>query len=116
MQKSNKTSVIGRLANSINNTFENKIIFSDPVEKNGIIVIPVSKVSYGFGGGSGRENNKKGNGGGAGVIAQPIGYIEIKKGETRFISISNPISYPSLIFASGIATYYLLKGLAKLIK
>jgi uncharacterized spore protein YtfJ len=54
-----KTSIIERLAASIHSTFENKIIFSDPIEKDGVIVIPVAKIVYGFGGGSGKRSDKK---------------------------------------------------------
>lgn len=116
MTKNNKTSIIERLANSINLTFNNKIVFSDPVEKEGVIVIPVAKVSYGFGGGSGKDDNKKGTGGGIGVFAQPIGYIEIKNGKTQYIPIHHPFADPSIIFVSGVAAYYVLKGLSKLLR
>lgn len=116
MENQNKPSMIEHLAESIHNTFDTKIIFSKPVEKHGTLIIPVAKVMYGFGGGSGHENSRKGKGGGAGVIAKPIGFIEITKEQTRFVSISHPVSYPALIFAGGIATYIILKGISKFLK
>ncbi len=116
MQESNKSSIIGHLAKSISSACDNKIVFSDPVEKDGIVVIPVAKMSFGFGGGKGTEEDKKGYGGGAGVIAKPIGYIEIKDGETRFVKIPNPLSSPSFILMSSIAGYFLLKGISKIFR
>jgi hypothetical protein len=50
------------------------------------------------------------------VNAQPIGYIEVKDNLTRFVSISKPVSYPTIILAAGIASYFILKGLGKFIR
>jgi uncharacterized spore protein YtfJ len=116
MKKDEKVSLIQKLTDSIQATLDNKLIFLEKIEKNGVIIIPVAKISYGFGGGDGFNHHAKGQGGGAGFVAKPIGYIEIKNHESRFVSITSPISYPSLIFTTGIASYFILKGLTKLFR
>ena len=61
---------------------------------DGIMIIPVSKVSYAFGGGGGDypANNKNGFGGGsgAGVKIEPIGFLVVKDGNVRMVNITPP--------------------------
>ncbi len=61
---------------------------------DGIMIIPVSKVSYAFGGGGGDypTNNKNafGGGSGAGVKIEPIGFLVVKDGNVRMINITPP--------------------------
>lgn len=60
---------------------------------DGMMIIPVSKVSYAFGGG-GSDLNKNpngfGGGSGAGVKIDPIGFLVIKEGNVRMINITPP--------------------------
>jgi uncharacterized spore protein YtfJ len=76
-----------------------RAVFGDPVERDGITVIPVARVRYGFGGGSGGGGGRRrkrdeggdedqfGSGVGGGVDAAPLGYIEIHDGQARFTRI-----------------------------
>ncbi len=74
-----------------------KAVYGEPVPAAGRTVIPVAKVSYGFGGGihSGGVNRQEGEGGveraggGGGVRAYPVGALEISATETRLIPIGN---------------------------
>ncbi|MGH2586284.1 MAG: spore germination protein GerW family protein, partial [Dehalococcoidia bacterium] len=63
-------------------------VYGTPIERDGVTVIPVAKVRWGFGvgGGSGNgpEGSGHGQGGGGGAAAAPVGYIEIRDGEVRF--------------------------------
>ena len=59
-------------------------VFGEPVERDEVTVIPVARAGWGFGGGSGRAPEGGGEGGGGGVVAWPVGYIEIRGAETRF--------------------------------
>ena len=91
------TSIIGKLQESA--TVES--VYGDPIESNGKVAIPVSKIRYGFGGGYGLDSDSKdqttededtestGAGMGGGVIATPIGAVEITDTETRFIPIGS---------------------------
>jgi uncharacterized spore protein YtfJ len=77
-------SFIERLAHQIGAAANAKQIYGEPVERDGVTVITVSKAVYGFGGGGGIHEGEEGSGGGGGVVLTPAGYIEIKNGETRF--------------------------------
>ena len=71
-------------------------VYGDPVELDGRTVIPVARISYGFGaggrasGGKGGGSEPGGSGGGAGLSARPLGVLEIAAGRTRFIPIVDP--------------------------
>src|SRR6266508_2141101 len=52
-----------------------KRVYGDPIEKNGVTLIPAAKVSGGAGGGGDAESNA---GGGFGISAKPVGAYVIK--------------------------------------
>jgi uncharacterized spore protein YtfJ len=72
-------------------------IYGDPIEAQGKTIIPVAKVSYGFGGGAAGMNaldtpdtEPSGNplggaGGGGGVHMVPLGVVEVTLENTRFL-------------------------------
>ena len=72
----------------------NTIIGSPINTPDGITVIPVSKVSFGFatGGGSGSKNVSFTGANGGGVKVDPVGFFVIKDGNCRMISVSPPAS------------------------
>lgn len=63
---------------------------------DGITIIPVSKVSYGFATGGGdypvKEKTGFSGGNGAGVKVDPIGFLVVKEGNVRMINITPPAS------------------------
>ncbi len=80
----NKETFVEGLANKLGITANAKYIYAEPIERDGVAIVPVAKASYGFGGGSGKKAGKEGLGGGGGVALTPVGYIEFKNGETCF--------------------------------
>lgn len=72
-------------------------IYGDPIEAQGKTLIPVAKVSYGFGGGAVGTNSLdcadkqppgntvEGGGGGGGVRMVPLGMLEVTPQQTRFL-------------------------------
>ena len=58
-----------------------KRVYGDPIEKNGVTLIPAAKVSGGAGGGGDAENNA---GGGFGISAKPAGAYVIKGGAVEW--------------------------------
>jgi hypothetical protein len=88
-------------------------IFGDPVEREGVTVIPVGRLRWGFGGGGGRGtggDEGEGAGGGGGVTAVPAGYIEIRDGTASYRQVGFPVS-PGTLIAAGVAAYLALRGL-----
>ncbi|MBI2773982.1 MAG: sporulation protein [Chloroflexi bacterium] len=60
-----------------------KRVFGEPVERDGVTVIPAANVRGGGGGGSGPEGSG-GSGGGFGISASPAGAYVIRDGDVRW--------------------------------
>jgi len=58
-----------------------KRVYGEPIEKDGLTIIPAAKVMGGGGGGGDAENNA---GGGFGVRARPAGAYVIKDGKVSW--------------------------------
>lgn len=56
-------------------------VYGDPIERDGVTVIPAAKVRGGGGGGGDAQGN---GGGGFGISATPAGAFVIKDGEVRW--------------------------------
>ena len=71
----------------------NTIVGNPITAADGTLIIPVSKVSYGFASGGSdlptKNENKDlfGGGSGAGVTIQPVAFLTVYKGNVRLISI-----------------------------
>jgi uncharacterized spore protein YtfJ len=62
-----------------------KMVYGEPVEKDGVVVIPAAKVTAGGGGGNGEDKRgQRGEGGGLGLVARPAGAFIIKDGNARW--------------------------------
>lgn len=72
-------------------------VIGEPIVAGDITIIPVSKVSVGFGGGGSDFVNKNpghenpfGGGVGAGVKVTPIAFLIVKEGNVRMIPVATP--------------------------
>lgn len=69
-------------------------IIGEPINSpDGTTIIPISKVSFGFGaGGSDFDKNSKifGGAGGAGVTIQPLAFLVIANGDVKILQIDTP--------------------------
>lgn len=82
-------------------------VYGEPITADEKTVVPVARVSYGFGGGFGSDADaavEEGDGGegggiGGGVRAAPVGALEITDGETRFVRFTD---LKSLALAVGV--------------
>lgn len=65
--------------------FEARMVYGEPVERDGVTVVPAARVVGGGGGGDGEDNRgRRGEGGGMGLIARPVGAFVIRGGEARW--------------------------------
>ena len=62
----------------------------------------------------GSKAGEEGSGGGGGVSVTPIGYIEIRDGQSQFRPIRDPQTLVKVIAVSGITTLLLVRALGKL--
>lgn len=82
--------LVARLAEKLGMSARAASVYGDPIESDGVTIIPVARVRYGFGGGGGAKDGEEGAGGGGGVQVTPIGYIELRDGNSEFRPIKNP--------------------------
>lgn len=92
-----------RLHDQVGKGLKISTVFGDPIEAQGKTIIPVSKVTGGFGGGEGvapgsccgddkeatdnEDNAAHGMGGGGGLHNEAIGVFEITPDGTKFIPV-----------------------------
>lgn len=73
---------------------DSNAIVGEPITTpDGVTVIPVSRVSFGFGSGGGDYGAAKtnfGGGAGAGVKIDPVAFLVVKDGMTRLLPVAIP--------------------------
>jgi len=98
--------MLERIGTSLGSTATVKSVFGEPIQAEGKTVVPVAKVSFGFGAGGGTAPRnggaaeKEGGGGGGGVRACPAGALEISATQTRFIPFAD-LRLLAAVFAAG---------------
>ena len=98
------------MSNSLPNMLENTIakiremidvnsVVGEPITTaDGVTIIPISKVSVGFGGGGSdfvsrnmnKQENPFGGGAGGGVKVTPIAFLIVKDGNVRMLPVATP--------------------------
>lgn len=76
----------------------NSVIGEPIITTDGITIIPVSKVSVGFGGGGSdyvsknlnKQDNPFGGGAGGGVKVTPVAFLIVKDGNVRMLPVAAP--------------------------
>ena len=85
---------------NVKNVLKVDTVVGDPIiTPDGITLVPISKISLGFGGGGVEFGAKKagddrpyGGGNATGVKIEPIGFLVIKEGTVRMINVTPPAS------------------------
>ncbi len=85
---------------NVKNILKVDTVVGDPIfTPDGITLVPISKISVGFGGGGVEFGAKKpgeakpyGGGNATGVKIDPIGFLVIKEGVVRMINVTPPAS------------------------
>lgn len=93
-----------RLAERMGAAARASAVFGEPVEGQGVTVIPVARAKWGFGGGSGGREGEQGAGGGGGMSVSPVGYVELHAGEARFRRIHSRAQIAAAAVAAGAVT------------
>ena len=91
--------------NSIKEMVDVNTIIGSPVNiPDGTVIIPISKVSFGFAAGgsefSGKKDEKQlpfGGGSGAGVTINPVGFLVVGNGAVKFISVDQQSATDKLV-------------------
>ena len=94
MKEQSASGILGTSIEKIKDLVDVSTIIGDPMDLgDGIKIIPVSKVSYGFASGGSDFPSKSnaelfGGGGGAGITITPIAFIVVNNGEVSIKHIS----------------------------
>lgn len=131
---------IERMAERLGGKASVRAVFGKPVTRDGLTIIPVARVRWAFGGGAGSSlvavgpgkdgvaasqpadgdqigtPTSSGSGGGGGMTADPVGYLEIGPNGASFIPITPAMPSPALILAGGATVALLLRGFARLLR
>ncbi|AIG76275.1 Putative membrane protein [Amycolatopsis japonica] len=80
-------------------------VYGEPVEKDGVVIIPAASVIGGGGGGHGSEQGKEGEGGGFILAARPVGAYVVKGGDVRWVP-SVDVTFLGAVFAVMVAAIH----------
>ncbi|MCC6342011.1 MAG: hypothetical protein IT166_07430 [Bryobacterales bacterium] len=98
--------LLRQIGETLGETANARTVFGEPIHHGGRTVVPVARVSYGFGGGFGSQGEAQrageGGGGGGGVRAYPAGALEISGEGTRFIQFPR-FRWLAAAFGAGLA-------------
>ncbi len=106
-QAPDRNEFVSQLGDSISRRANVGTVFGEPVNRGAVTVIPVARVAWGFGGGSGGSRPdgtvgtdadpgastsrprrwgmaRRGDGGGGGARLQPVGYILVRDSDAEF--------------------------------
>lgn len=112
--------LVERLAEQLGASARTSHIFGQAVDREGITVIPVGRVRYGFGGGEGRGRAEatRERGAGAGMRLEPAGFIEVHDGRAAWRPIRRPAEVGGammrVLVGAGIASLLVLRGVRAL--
>ena len=94
MENHDITSVMNATMGKIKELVDTNTVIGKPITTaDGIMLIPLSKVSFGFASGgsefaAAKDRPGMGAGSGAGVKVEPIGFLVIKDGNVRMLNIA----------------------------
>ncbi len=115
--------LVNSLASRMGGFASASAVYGEPVDQDGVTVVPVARVRWGFGSGAGMGSDEDGTGepdfggGGGGMVsAHPIGFIELRDGEAEFRPIKDPTGPALIVLAAGAATWLILRGLKGLFR
>jgi len=100
--------LLERIGQTVGQRAQVSTVFGEPVQREGVTVIPVAKTRFGFGGGGGggsgsREGDEgSGGGGGGGAAVSPIGYIEVRDGSAAFKRLFTPTDLLAIVAAASL--------------
>lgn len=104
-----------RIAEQVGSRSGAHVVFAPPIERDGVTVVPVARVRYGFGGGRGGRGEETGQGGGGGSSATPVGFIELRDGTAEFRAFPDPVAESArtmaLLGGMGLGLWFVLRGI-----
>jgi uncharacterized spore protein YtfJ len=75
---------VEKLLSRITDDLTPRRVFGEPIERDGVMLVPVARVRGGAGGGSGGPPGEEGTGGGGGIDATGLGVFVVKDGKVTW--------------------------------
>jgi uncharacterized spore protein YtfJ len=101
MEKMGVEATIREIAGELEKIATTKTIVGEPITAAGKTIIPISKITMGFGagGGEGKKETESGygGGGGAGAKIEPVAFIMISEEEAKIFRISEKNDVGSIL-------------------
>lgn len=98
---------VTELFTTIKESLSARRVYGDPIERDGVVVIPAAVVYGGGGGGNGDVHGSPQEGGGFGMLARPIGAFVISHGGARWVPAADYATRIGMMI-SVVATVWLL--------
>jgi len=118
--------ILDRLGERLGTQATVKAVFGEPIERGDVTVVPVARVRWGLGGGSGSspadrmttngERQASGTGAGGGAMADPMGYLEVRPSGAVYVPLASAYPSPLLILAIGLSIGVIVRALARLVR
>ena len=118
--------ILDRLGERLGAQATVKAVFGEPIERGDVTVIPVARVRWGLGGGSGTgpvssattngESSGSGSGAGGGMMAAPMGYLEVRPTGASYVPLASAYPNPALVLAMGVSLGVIIRALARLFR
>jgi uncharacterized spore protein YtfJ len=89
-----------------------KRVYGDPIEREGLTIVPAADVRGGGGGGGDAENN---GGGGFGLTARPVGVFVVKGGEVAWEPAVDVNRISMMGIVAGIVALLVLRSIVKVL-
>lgn len=98
--------------------------FGEPIDRGEVTVVPVARVRWFFGAGTGSGPVQggeegtlgSGSGGGGAAFDDPVGYLEIRSNGAGFRPVSVPYPSPVFLLAGGVAAALVVRALARVVR
>ena len=86
------TDVVKVVMEQIKETVRSETVVGSPVQAEESVIIPVSRVSFGFGAGGGNNSetgNRGGMGTGGGASVEPVAFVVVSKGKAQLLPLKS---------------------------
>jgi uncharacterized spore protein YtfJ len=85
-------------------------VYGDPIERDGILIIPAAAVAGGAGGGGGTDvAGNNGGGSGFGLKARPVGAFVVRDGDVRWEPVVDPVRQAELAVIATVLGLFMMR-------
>ena len=102
MSESTANEILDTLMKNLKELVTTKSVVGEPIQAGNATIIPIMKVTLGFGAGGGTSTEKaqaKGGGGGGGVSITPVGFLVLEAGKAQMITPGQATKWEGIVDA-----------------